>query len=95
MNGQCWNAEKRSVNLDKLGDERTIRACGHDSAGQAQVAIEPRVPNATTVGLHSDLQISCLCSFGDRSHAQVGTVDVSSYDGHPGTSCPLWRESEG
>ena len=68
MNSQCGNTKKRSVYLDQsrgvpgvfLGDDHASR--------NGKIAVEPRVPYATPVGLYSDLKITRGRTFRNGSN---------------------------
>jgi len=68
MDGQCRNTKKRSVYLDQprgvpqafLGDDHAPR--------NGKIAVEPRVPYATPVGLYADLKITTDRTFRNGSN---------------------------
>jgi hypothetical protein len=67
MDGQCGNTEKGSVYLDQSrGVPRAFLGDNHASRN-GKVAVEPRVPYATTVGLYADLKIARLRTFRNGS----------------------------
>lgn len=71
MDGQCGNTEKGSVYLDQLrGVPRA--SIGDDHApSDGKIAVEPRVPYATTVGLYTDLKITRAGTFRNGSNLSL------------------------
>ena len=68
MDGQCGNTEKRSVYLDQSrGVPRAFLGDDHASRN-GKIAVEPRVPYATPVGLYADLKITRGRTFRNRSN---------------------------
>ena len=68
MDGKCGNTEKRFVYFDQSrGVPRAI--LGDDYASRdREIAVEPRVPYATPVGLYADLKITRARTFGNGSN---------------------------
>jgi hypothetical protein len=68
MDGQCGNTEKRSVYLDQSrGVPRAFLGDDHASRN-GKIAVEPRVPYATPVGLYADLKITRCRTFRNGSN---------------------------
>jgi hypothetical protein len=55
VDGQCGNAQERLVDLDQLL-HKVVAVADKHAAGQTQVAVEPRVPDAATICLDANLE---------------------------------------
>ena len=56
VNGQIWNPHDRSVDMDESVLQFAVSGLDQHAAGDLQVPIEPRVPNAATVTLNAHLE---------------------------------------
>lgn len=79
MDGQVGNAQERLVDLDDLGDD-LIALLDQDAARDTQIAIEPSMPQTSSVALHADLQEVGSIDLADRLHLQARRVSVSGSD---------------
>lgn len=80
---QVRHTEQRAPDVHQAGHEPARVAGAHnDAAGQAQVPVEPGVPEPAAVRLDAALQVPLLGALGDRAHTQVGRVGVPADDVH-------------
>lgn len=52
-----------------------------NSTGEGQITIEPSMPDAATIALSTDLQISTLGLLGDELELKTRRIGVSTADG--------------
>ena len=72
----------RLFEVDQLLRERGSLL--HDNlASQGEVAVKPGVPQSTTIGLHSNLEIPSRLNLGFGLHAQARAVSVRPNDAEP------------
>lgn len=83
MDRQVRHTEQRAPDMHQVRHEPARVAGAHnDAAGEAQVPVEPGVPEPATVRLDAALQVPLLGALGDRAHTQVGRVGVPADDVH-------------
>jgi hypothetical protein len=68
VNSKCWNTKEWSVYLHQLGGISSFLVRQHYTTRQRQIAVEPRVPNATTVSLNANLNIAKFFLLGYRPY---------------------------
>ena len=95
MDSQGRDPKQRSVDLDEFGGERTVLIGSDDSSCKTQVPVQPRMPDTSPVGFHTDLEIALLTPLRDWSDAEVRTIDVSCYNRNPSAGLPFLRDDEG
>jgi hypothetical protein len=49
MDGESGYTQERPLDLDKLGFERAVLVCDHNTACERQIAVQPRVPDPSTI----------------------------------------------
>lgn len=94
VDGEVGDAEDGLVNLDQLLHDVATLA-NKDAAGDTQIAIEPRVPDAAAVRLDADLVVAEVGLFRDGLDAQAGRVGVGANDGNGVAGLPLLADGEG
>lgn len=94
MDGERGDAQQRLVHLDELLDD-VVALAHHDAAGETQVAVEPRVPDAAAVRLDADLQVPDVALLGDGLDAQAGRVGVGADDGDGVAGPPFAANGKG
>lgn len=65
---QSGYAQDGTVDRDEPRDERAGALPGDDPSSQGKVSVEPRVPDTTTVGLHTGLEIRGLGALEDGAN---------------------------
>jgi len=95
MDCQGGNPKQGSVDPDEFRCERAVLIGRDDPSRKAQVSVQPRMPNTSSVGFHSDLEVSFLGPLRDWSDAEVRAVDVSCYNRYPSAGLPFVWDGEG
>ena len=97
VNGEGGNAEDGSLDVDELASEGVVvLGIGHDdTARDTEVAVEPRGPDTTTVGLNAALQVSLLGLAGDGLDLEVGRVRVGADDVYAVAGLVLGTDGKG
>lgn len=67
--------------MGMLNNDSLFKYLDHDAAGHCEVAVEPGVPDAAAVALHTHLQAALLGPFGPRLHPQTRAVRMCSHHG--------------
>ncbi|KAH3661783.1 hypothetical protein OGAPHI_005961 [Ogataea philodendri] len=57
VNGKCRDSQNRFIQLDQLRDEFST-LIHENPTGNTQISVEPGVPDSSTVGLHTNLDVS-------------------------------------
>ena len=94
VDGQRGDAQQWLVDLDEALD-KGVAVADEDAAGDAQVAVEPRVPDAAAVRLDADLEVADVGLFGDWLDAKAGRIGVGADNGDGVTGAPLAADGEG
>lgn len=94
VDGQRGDAQQRLVDLDQLLHD-VVAVTDQHAAGQAQVAVEPRVPDAAAVRLDTDLQVADVALARDGLDAQAGRIGVGADDGDGVAGAPLAADGKG
>ena len=87
VDSQVRDAEDRALDLDETALVLAVLA-DDDAACERQIAVKPRVPEPTAVGLDADLEVAGLGPLRDRAHAQVRAVNVRRHDRHARAGLP-------
>ena len=95
MDSQGRDPKQRSVDLDDFRRERAVLISGDDSSRKTQVPVQPRMPDASSVGFHANLEISLLASLRDWSDTEVRAIDVSCHNRDSSAGLPFSRDREG
>ena len=91
MDGQGRNSKQGSVDLDKLGCERAVLIGSDDSPRKAQVPVQPRMPDTSSVGFHPDLEVSLSTPLRDWPDTEVRAIDVGCCNRNSSAGLPsLW-----
>lgn len=89
MNGQGGEDCNALVDLHQLGTDTTIflhlwmkrlTTSNHDATRQSQVPIQPRTPDAASVGFDTELAVSVRFNLGNGLQLQIGRVRMSGDD---------------
>ena len=94
VDGEGGDAQDGLVDLDELLNNLSALA-HHDSSGNAEIAVEPRCPDASAVSLHTDLLVADVALLGDGLDAQAGRVGVGADNGYGVSGLPLLANGEG
>lgn len=96
VDGEGRDSDEGAVDLDETGDNGIrVLFADEDATGDAQVAIEPRVPDATAIGLDADLQEAVGRLLADGLDAQAGRVGVGADHADWVSGLPLGTDGEG
>lgn len=95
VDGERRDAQQRLVDLDQLLDKVALGVLYEDSSGDAEVAVEPAVPDAAAVGLDADLHEADVALLGDGLDAQGRGVGVGANHGDGVARLPLLADGEG
>jgi hypothetical protein len=93
VDSQGWNSDQRLVNLDKFLDE-FIAVLNQNTTCNAQVAIEPRGPDTTTICLNTNLKEANIGLLGNRLKSKAGRIGMSADNGDRVTRTPLAADGE-
>lgn len=77
MNSKGRDTQNRSVDLDELRSESTCLFSYHYSSSYRKVTIQPGMPYATAISFYTDLKITRLGAFRDRTNLGLLSVEVS------------------
>lgn len=94
VDGQGGDTEDGPVDLDEALGEAALAVADEGTAGDAQVAVEPGVPEPAAVRLDADLQEARVCLAADGLDAESGRVGVGSDHGKGVPRAPLGAYGE-
>ena len=94
MDSQGGDSKQRSVDLDESGCERAVLVGGDDSSRKTQVPVQPRMPDASPVGFHTNLEISLLAPLRDWPDAEVRAINVSCHNRNSSAGLPFVRDGK-
>lgn len=80
MDAQVGDDSNRSIRLVKFILESSFGVFDDHSSADLEVSIHPSVPQASSVGLDTGLEISKGCMLGDWGESQAWRISVSSND---------------
>ena len=95
MDRQGGNPEQGSVDLDEFRCERVVLIGRDDPSRKAQVPVQPRMPDTSSVGFHPDLEVSFLSPLRDWSDTEVRAIDVGCYNRNSSAGLPFLWDGEG
>ncbi|KAI6767052.1 hypothetical protein HG531_011412 [Fusarium graminearum] len=93
VDSECWNPHQRLVDLDKLLN-KVVAFLDKNTTSDAQVSIEPRGPDTTTICLDTDLEKADVSLLGNGLQSKAGRVGMSTNDGDRVTGTPLSADGE-
>ena len=70
VDSQGGDTQDRLVNLDQFGGKITTLIREYDSSSNRKVAIEPRMPDTTTIGFNTYLKVPSPGFLGHRTNLQ-------------------------
>ena len=78
MDCQCGNTQDRAVQLDQLGHDFSAFASDHHTTSNAEVSIEPGVPQTASICLNANLNKAITGLLAHGFDAETGRVGVGA-----------------